>query len=106
MLLTNKTKMKKLNKDFRRILKDTDVLSFPHHEKNFFLKRKLPTMNNIYLGDLAFSYDYIKKQKTNFVEYVNKIFIHGCLHLVGYEHDNLKNYKEMYSLERKLLGIV
>ena len=30
VLLTNKTKMKKLNKDFRRILKDTDVLSFPH----------------------------------------------------------------------------
>ena len=106
VLLTNKTKMKKLNKNFRRTLKDTDVLSFPHHEKNFFLKRKLPTMKNIYLGDLAFSYDYIKKQKTNFVEYVNKIFIHGCLHLVGYEHDNLKNYKEMYSLEKKLLDIV
>ena len=55
--------MKKLNKDFRRILEDTDVLSFPHHEKNFFLKKKLPTMDNIYLGDLALSYDYIKKQK-------------------------------------------
>jgi len=106
VLLTNKTKMKKLNKDFRRTLKDTDVLSFPYHEKNFFLKRKLPTIGIIYLGDLAFSYDYIKKQKTNFVEYVNKIFIHGCLHLVGYEHDNLKNYKEMHLLERKLLAII
>ena len=106
VLLTNKTKMKKLNKDFRRTLKDTDVLSFPYHEKNFFLKRRLPTIGNIYLGDLAFSYDYIKKQKTNFVEYVNKIFIHGCLHLVGYEHDNLKNYKEMHLLERKLLAII
>ena len=31
--------MKKLNKDFRRTLKDTDVLSFPHYEKNFFLKK-------------------------------------------------------------------
>ena len=49
VLLTNKTKMKKLNKDFRRTLKDTDVLSFPYHEKNFFLKRKLPTIGNIYL---------------------------------------------------------
>jgi len=39
VLLTNKTKMKKLNKDFRRTLKDTDVLSFPYHEKNFFLKK-------------------------------------------------------------------
>ena len=106
VLLTNKTKMKKLNKDFRKILKDTDVLSFPHYEKKFFLKKKLTSVNKIYLGDLAFSYDYIKKQKINFVEYVNKIFIHGCLHLVGYEHDNLKSYKEMHSLEKKLLDIV
>jgi len=106
VLLTNKTKMKKLNKDFRRILKDTDVLSFPHYEKKFFLKKKSTSVNKIYLGDLAFSYDYIKKQKINFVEYVNKIFIHGCLHLVGYEHDNLKSYKEMHSLEKKLLDIV
>ena len=80
VLLTNKTKMKKLNKDFRKILKDTDVLSFPHYEKKFFLKKKLTS--------------------------VNKIFIHGCLHLVGYEHDNLKSYKEMHSLEKKLLDIV
>jgi len=106
VLLTNKTKMKKLNKDFRRILKDTDVLSFPNHEKNFFLKKKASSINKIYLGDLAFSYDYIKNQNTNFVEYVNKIFIHGCLHLIGYEHDNLKNYKEMHSLERKILTII
>jgi ssRNA-specific RNase YbeY (16S rRNA maturation enzyme) len=28
------------------------------------------------------------------------------LHLVGYEHDNLKNYKEMHLLERKLLAII
>ena len=41
VLLTNKTKMKKLNKDFRKTLKDTDVLSFPYHEKNFFLKKKI-----------------------------------------------------------------
>ena len=34
VLLTNKTKMKKLNKDFRKTLKDTDVLSFPTMKKN------------------------------------------------------------------------
>jgi len=106
VLLTNKTKIKKLNKAFRKTPKDTDILSFPQYEKTFFLKKKVAIINKVYLGDLAFSYDYIKKQKTNFVEYVNKIFIHGCLHLVGYEHDNLKSYKEMRSLERKLLAII
>ena len=101
ILLTDKKNMKQLNKKFRKISKDTDVLSFPNYEKIFFSKNS--KIKNLYLGDLAFSYDYIKKQKTDFLEYINKIFIHGCLHLIGYEHNNLKNYKSMYLVEKKLL---
>jgi len=101
ILLTDKKNMKKLNKKFRKISKDTDVLSFPNYEKIFFSKNS--KIKNLYLGDLAFSYDYIKKQKTDFLEYINKIFIHGCLHLIGYEHNNLKNYKTMSLVEKKLL---
>jgi probable rRNA maturation factor len=102
VLLTNKEVMKKLNKNFRKIKKDTDVLSFPNYEKKFFLKEK--NIKDLYLGDLAFSYDYIKKQKFDFLNYINKIFIHGCLHLIGYEHNNLKSYRVMSSVEKKLLS--
>jgi len=102
VLLTNKEAMKKLNKNFRKIKKDTDVLSFPNYEKKFFLKEK--NIKDLYLGDLAFSYDYIKKQKFDFLSYINKIFIHGCLHLIGYEHNNLKSYRVMSSVEKKLLS--
>ena len=101
ILLTDKKNMKQLNKKFRKISKDTDVLSFPNYEKIFFSKNS--KIKNLYLGDLAVSYDYIKKQKTDFLEYINKIFIHGCLHLIGYEHNNLKNYKTMSLVEKKLL---
>ena len=101
ILLTDKKNMKQLNKKFRKISKDTDVLSFPNYEKIFFSKNS--KIKNLYLGDLAFSYDYIKKQKTDFLKYINKIFIHGCLHLIGYEHNNLKNYKAMSLVEKKLL---
>ena len=101
ILLTDKKNMKQLNKKFRKISKDTYVLSFPNYEKIFFSNNS--KINNLYLGDLAFSYDYIKKQKTDFLEYINKIFIHGCLHLIGYEHNNLKNYKSMSLVEKKLL---
>ena len=102
VLLTNKEAMKKLNKNFRKIKKDTDVLSFPNYEKKFFLKEK--NIKDLYLGDLALSYDYIKKQKLDFLNYMNKIFIHGCLHLIGYEHNNLKSYRVMSSVEKKLLS--
>ena len=102
VLLTNKKNMKILNKKFRKTFKDTDVLSFPNYEKNFFLTKI--TNNYLYLGDLALSYDYIIKQKINFLDYLNKIFIHGCLHLVGYEHNNEENFKKMNLLENKIIS--
>ena len=70
-------------------------------KKNFYLNKI--KNKTLYLGDLAFSYDYIEKQKIDFLDYLNKIFIHGCLHLIGYEHNNLKNYKAMSFVEKKLL---
>ncbi len=102
VLLTDKKNMKILNKKFRKTFKDTDVLSFPNYEKKFFLTKI--TNNYLYLGDLALSYDYIIKQKKNFLDYLNKIFIHGCLHLVGYEHNNEKNFKKMNLLEKKIIS--
>jgi len=102
VLLTDKKNMKILNKKFRKTFKDTDVLSFPNYEKKFFLTKI--TNNYLYLGDLALSYDYIIKQKKHFLDYLNKIFIHGCLHLVGYEHNNEKNFKKMNLLEKKIIS--
>ena len=67
ILLTGSKNMKNLNKKFRKINKDTDVLSFPAEEKGFFDK-DLKSKKKVYLGDVALSYQYIeaitKKQKT------------------------------------------
>ena len=56
ILLTNSLNMKKLNKKFRNQNKSTDVLSFPFLPLNNlkFVRRK-----NIYIGDLAISYEII-----------------------------------------------
>jgi probable rRNA maturation factor len=102
ILLTNTKNMKLLNKKFRNIFKDTDVLSFPNYKKKFFLQKKL--VKNLYLGDLALSFEYIKKQPMNFLDYLHKIYVHGCLHLIGYEHNNDANYKIMNALEKKILN--
>ena len=99
ILLTNSKEMKDLNKKFRKKNKDTDVLSFPNYQKSFFTKKIIP--NYIFLGDLALSYNYIKKTKLNFIKYIEKVFVHGCLHLVGYKHDNMKEYNIMSKLEKK-----
>ena len=58
ILLTGSKNMKNLNKKFRKINKDTDVLSFPAEEKNFF-KKDFKLKKKLYLGDIALSYQYI-----------------------------------------------
>ena len=106
ILLTGSKNMKNLNKKFRKINKDTDVLSFPAEEKGFFDK-DLKSKKKVYLGDVALSYQYIeaitKKQKKNFDDYFKKMLVHGLLHLIGYEHNSFKNYKKMSLLEKKII---
>jgi probable rRNA maturation factor len=106
ILLTGSKNMKNLNKKFRKINKDTDVLSFPAEEKDFFDK-DLKSKKKVYLGDVALSYHYIeaitKKQKTNFDDYFKKMLVHGVLHLIGHEHNSLKKFKKMSSLEKKII---
>jgi probable rRNA maturation factor len=98
--------MKDLNQKFRKINKDTDVLSFPAEEKDFF-KKKIISNKRIYLGDIALSYPYIvkiiKKQNVSFDYYFKKMLIHGILHLIGHEHDSLRKYKKMNLLELKII---
>ena len=95
LLLTNKTIIKKLNKRFRKKNKETDVLSFPI--KSDF--------NKNYKGDIAICYEIInfRSKKTNFNIEFDKMWIHGLLHLLGYNHIRLKDYKQMLRREQNIL---
>tara|TARA_B100000242_G_scaffold262258_1_gene208537 strand:+ start:234 stop:695 length:462 start_codon:yes stop_codon:yes gene_type:complete len=99
LLLSNNKNIKILNKKFRKKNKHTDILSFPSGQKTKNLKK-------IYLGDIIISYNYMNKPKdlTNFEfkKKTIKIFIHGYLHLLGYDHINLKDYQIMYREEKKV----
>ena len=96
ILLTNNYKMKLLNNKFRKKNKITDVLSFPLH--NIF-------KNNFYIGDIAISFEYINKRSkiSDFYYEFDKMWIHGYLHLVGYDHKKNKDYKKMNKKEKLIL---
>ena len=96
VLLTNNKKMKKLNFKFRKKNKTTDVLSFPIKIKN---------KKNLYVGDIAISYEIIKKRskETNFFLEFDKMWIHGYLHLIGYDHKKLNDFKKMLRKEKLIL---
>ena len=99
LLLSNNKNIKKLNKQFRNKNKSTNILSFP-------IKRKIKLENNSYLGDIIISFNYMdkpKKQKVKIFKYkVIKTFIHGFLHLLGFDHIKLKDYKKMAKEEQTI----
>ena len=103
LLLSNNKTIKKLNKKFRNKNKATDVLSFPSEIK--LNKNKLS-----YIGDIIISYEFMNRPKVltvlEFKSKVIKIFIHGFLHLLGYDHIKLKDFKKMLAEEEKIYKII
>ena len=105
ILLTGNSKMKYLNKKFRNKNKTTDALSFPNLDP-VDLKKKINT--KIYLGDIALSYEIInqRSKNSNFNMEFDKMWVHGYLHLLGYDHKKITNYKAMKRIEDKILKIL
>lgn len=99
IFLTSSKKMKELNKKFRNKNKSTDVLSFPFNNK-------ISNNKNIYLGDIAISYEIInlRSKKSNFFLEFDKMWIHGYLHLLGYNHKRKKDFIKMWKLENLILN--
>ena len=91
VLLSDNKSIKKLNNKFRNKNKSTDVLSFPFlSNKDFRLSKE----KNIYIGDIATSFEIIKgrSKKSSFDIEFDKVWIHGLLHLIGYDHIKNKDY--------------
>ena len=88
-------RIKRLNKKYRGKNKTTDVLSFAYQEKEF-------------LGDIIISIPQAKKQaKTRsypLKRELLELFVHGILHLVGYEDETEKGYREMIEKQNEILG--
>ena len=105
ILLTNSLNMKKLNKKFRNQNKPTDVLSFPFFSKSNlkFIKQK-----KLYIGDVAISYEIInlRAKKNDFLLEFDKVWVHGLLHLIGYNHIKNKDYYKMDNVEKKILNSI
>ena len=105
LLLSNNKKIKILNKKFRKKNKSTDVLSFPNILPGDL---KLIKENNIYIGDIAASYEIINKRslKNNFNTEFDKVWVHGLLHLIGYDHIKNKDYYKMNKIEKRILSSI
>lgn len=95
---TDDTNMRYFNKTYRKLDRTTDVLSFPQEFGD----------NNPVLGDILISVDAVKRQSETYgVETENEIerlLVHGILHLLGYDHKKKKERNIMRKQEYKLIN--
>jgi len=94
LIITDDKNIKKLNKEHREIDKATDVLSFPLEDIEF-----AP------LGSIVISIDMAKKVANSLKHSVDDeialLFIHGLLHILGYEHE--ANSTKMRKKEEEII---
>ena len=105
-MLSGNSEIKKLNKKFRNKNKSTDVLSFPFYNKKK-LEAKLKSQKEIYLGDIIVNLNKVKKKNIkDFKLEFNKLWIHGLIHLFGYDHKKIRDYDKMIKIEKKFLSFL
>jgi probable rRNA maturation factor len=94
ILLTNDAAIQNLNRDYRGFDKPTNVLSFPQDD-------------DIMLGDIAMAYETLVReaveQDKTFHEHFTHLFVHGVLHLLGYDHEEKHDQKDMEQQEINIL---
>ena len=105
ILLSNSITIRLLNKKFRKKNKSTDVLSFPFYEKKR-LNRIIKNEKEVYLGDIIINYSKLKKnsKKKQFVQHLDKLWVHALLHLFGHKHRKNLDFKRMNILEKKFMN--
>ena len=112
--LTIPEEIRKINKEYRNIDKETDVLSFPIFEKedieNFRKKSSKSSTGEFIqevLGDIIISIPRVEKQAEeyghSFERELSYMLVHGFYHLMGYDHIEEQDKELMREKEEKVL---
>ncbi len=105
IVLTNPENIRKMNKEYRNIDKETDVLSFPMFEKYELEERE--ALNEDILGDIVISIERVKEQAKeyghSFERELSYMAVHGFYHLMGYDHIDEKDKIIMRQKEEVVL---
>lgn len=101
VLFTDDASIKEINSEWRKQDKATNVLSFPTKELSVG-DTPLPL-----LGDIIFAHETILREAEeltkSFEEHFTHLFIHGFLHLLGYDHINDTDAEQMERIETGIL---
>ena len=97
----------KINKKYRDVDRETDVISFAFLDDDENRDHTLHSKGVVPLGDIYISVDKAKEQAENYGHSLERelsfLYVHGLLHLLGYDHQNEEQEKEMFTLQEEIL---
>lgn len=104
LIIVGKNKIRTINRNYRNIDRETDVISFANIDSDDFDY----LTDDLNLGDIFINIDRVKSQAKKYKHSIKRefifLFVHGMLHLLGYDHMNLKDEELMFGLQDKIVG--
>lgn len=101
-IIVSTDKIHEINKEYRHLDKPTDVISFALEDSEQIVGGGVRVLGDIFICD-----DYVINQAQEYAHSLRRefcfLFTHGLLHLLGYDHMNEEEEKEMIGLQKKIL---
>jgi probable rRNA maturation factor len=108
VLLADDATVRRLNADYRGQDRATNVLSFPAFERIPGREDGRLPAGPVPLGDIVLAFETVRAEADAegkpLAHHVSHLLVHGCLHLLGHDHENPKDALLMEGLERDILG--
>lgn len=105
IIIVDNKKIRKINKEYRGIDRETDVISFALEDDDTFIELPIRI-----LGDIYISIDKVKAQAEEYKHTVKReisfLTVHGILHLLGYDHMNDNDEKIMFDKQDTILDLL
>ena len=96
-----------LNREYRNVDRPTDVISFAFLDGCDDKEQQLKSTGPVCLGDIYISIDKAKEQAKEYGHPLERelsfLFVHGMLHLLGYDHMTPEDEKVMFRLQDEIL---
>ena len=97
-----------INRDYRHIDRPTDVISFAFLDGTEGKDKIFQSGEMVVLGEIYISFDKAREQAVSYGHSLDRelkfLFVHGILHLLGYDHMTPEDEKVMFALQDEILA--
>lgn len=104
IFLTNDDEIRNINREYRKVDRPTNVLSFPAIEEGINFTDDMTYLAGDIFISIETTLNEAEKENKPFTSHVAHLLIHSCLHLLGFDHETDEQAEQMEPLEVKFLS--